>query len=47
MFQAEYSAMSRRLEAEDSPVWAVHDRALARQAAGEDIYLLSVGDASL
>jgi arginine:pyruvate transaminase len=39
--------MSQRLSAVDSPGWAVHDDALARQAAGEDIYLLSVGDPDL
>ena len=47
MFSSRYSAMSQRLSAVDSPGWAVHDDALARQAAGEDIYLLSVGDPDL
>ncbi|MEH6586504.1 MAG: pyridoxal phosphate-dependent aminotransferase [Halioglobus sp.] len=46
-FRPNFSAMSTRLEGGDSPVWAVHDEALVRQAAGEDIYLLSVGDPDL
>ena len=46
-FKPVYSAMSQRLEGDDSAVWAVHDRALERKAAGEDIYLLSVGDPDL
>lgn len=46
-FKPNFSAMSTRLEGDDSPVWAVHDEALARQAEGEDVYLLSVGDPDL
>lgn len=46
-FVTEFSAMSQRLEGDDSAVWAVHDKALERQAAGEDVYLLSVGDPDL
>lgn len=46
-FRPNFSAMSARLEGDDSPVWAVHDEALVRQAAGEDVYLLSVGDPDL
>jgi len=46
-FRGTYSEMSKRLLGEDSPVWAVHDRALQRQAAGDNIYLLSVGDPDL
>ncbi|MEP5568330.1 MAG: pyridoxal phosphate-dependent aminotransferase [Halioglobus sp.] len=46
-FNPRYSAMSTRLEGDDSPVWAVHDEALERQAQGEDVYLLSVGDPDL
>ena len=46
-FSGEFSAVSRRLQADDSAGWAVHDEALAREAAGEDIYLLSVGDPDL
>ena len=38
------SAMSRRLAQPGSDVWAVHYAALARQQAGDDIMLLSVGD---
>jgi arginine:pyruvate transaminase len=46
-FAPRYSALSSRLAGEDSPVWAVHDQALAAQAAGENVYLLSVGDPDL
>lgn len=46
-FKPNFSAMSTRLQGDDSPVWAVHDEALVRQAAGEDVYLLSVGDPDL
>ncbi len=46
-FTATFSAMSQRLQGDPSPVWAVHHRALQRQAAGEDVYLLSVGDPDL
>ncbi len=46
-FSGSFSAMSARLGGDDSPVWAVHDLALQRDARGEDIYLLSVGDPDL
>ena len=46
-FTPVFSAMSQRLEVDDSAVWAVHNRALERRAAGEDVYLLSVGDPDL
>ena len=46
-FVPSFSAASTRLESDDSSVWGVHDEALARQAAGEDISLLSVGDPDL
>lgn len=38
------SAMAQRLEGEASEVWAVHDKALAMKANGEDVILLCVGD---
>ena len=38
------SHLSQRLAAPGSDVWAVHYDAMARQQAGEDIILLSVGD---
>jgi arginine:pyruvate transaminase len=38
------SQVVRRLQAPGASVWAVHEDALARQQAGEDILLLSVGD---
>ncbi len=46
-FSGVFSAMTRRLTGDSSPVWAVHDRAVQRLADGEDIYLLSVGDPDL
>ena len=46
-FNPGFSTMSARLDDDDSPVWAVHNEALARQAEGENIYLLSVGDPDL
>ena len=46
-FLPRYSALTSRLESEESAVWAVHDEALARQAAGENVYMLSVGDPDL
>ncbi|MEX2327729.1 MAG: pyridoxal phosphate-dependent aminotransferase [Pseudomonadales bacterium] len=39
-----YSAVSVRLEAPSSDVWAVHYEALERQGKGDDIIVLSVGD---
>ncbi len=44
MFQPRYARLTDRLAADDSDVWAVHDRALALQRAGVDVILLSVGD---
>ncbi|AFU98118.1 pyridoxal phosphate-dependent aminotransferase [Simiduia agarivorans] len=38
------SAMAHRLDGEASEVWAVHDKALERKSAGDDIILLCVGD---
>lgn len=46
-FSPQYSGLTHRLEADDSPVWAVHEEALERQAGGENVYLLSVGDPDL
>lgn len=46
-FNGGFSALADRLESDDSPVWGVHDAALQRLQAGEDIYLLSVGDPDL
>jgi len=46
-FTGVFSATTRRLAGDSSPVWAVHDRALQRLADGENIYLLSVGDPDL
>jgi arginine:pyruvate transaminase len=43
-FQARYAGITRRLQAEDADVWAVHDRALTMQREGVDVILLSVGD---
>lgn len=39
-----FSRVSKRLATPDGDVWKVHYDALARQAKGEDILLLSVGD---
>lgn len=39
-----YSKMSRRLAAPESDVWQVHEEAMARRAAGEDVTILSLGD---
>jgi arginine:pyruvate transaminase len=38
------SRRSERLAAPDADVWRVHDAALARREAGDDVILLSVGD---
>jgi arginine:pyruvate transaminase len=38
------SRRARRLAAPDADVWRVHEAALARVAAGDDIIVLSVGD---
>jgi arginine:pyruvate transaminase len=46
-FSGRFSALAERLDGEPSGVWAVHDRACALQAAGEEVYLLSVGDPDL
>ena len=39
-----YSQLTRRLAAPGGDVWQIHDEALIRQRAGEDVILLSVGD---
>jgi len=39
-----YSGLTRRLSAPGGDVWQIHEEALQRQRAGEDIILLSVGD---
>jgi arginine:pyruvate transaminase len=39
-----YSQLTRRLAAPGGDVWQIHDEALVRQRAGEDVILLSVGD---
>ena len=39
-----FSALSRRLGGPSEDVWRVHYEALERQAAGEDVVLMSVGD---
>ncbi|MDP5071025.1 MAG: pyridoxal phosphate-dependent aminotransferase [Congregibacter sp.] len=44
MFSPSYARITERLSAQDSDVWAVHDRALAMQRNGVDVILLSVGD---
>ena len=46
-FSARYSSLARRLDGDASGAWAVHERARALQAAGEEVYLLSVGDPDL
>ncbi len=42
-----FSRASERLAVDDSVLWGVHDEALERKAAGEDIILLSIGDPDL
>lgn len=44
MTELNFSRMARRLAAPGGDVWRVHEQALARQQAGEDVILLSVGD---
>ncbi|SFT51514.1 pyridoxal phosphate-dependent aminotransferase [Halomonas saccharevitans] len=39
-----YSQLTNRIAGEGAAAWDIHYRALARQAAGEDITVLSVGD---
>jgi hypothetical protein len=46
-FSGRYSARVERLGGDASGIWAVHERASALRAAGEEIYLLSVGDPDL
>jgi len=46
-FAGRYSALAQRLNGDSSGVWAVHERACAMRSAGEDVYLLSVGDPDL
>ena len=46
-FSGRYSACAERLGGGASGVWAVHERACALRAAGEEVYLLSVGDPDL
>jgi arginine:pyruvate transaminase len=46
-FSGRFSALTERLGGDTSEVWAVHERACALLAAGEEVYLLSVGDPDL
>ena len=39
-----YSRLTERLDTPAGSVWDIHDEAVVRQRAGEDIILLSVGD---
>ena len=39
-----FSTASQRLSTPGGDVWQIHEEALKRQRAGEDIILLSVGD---
>ncbi|SHM29804.1 pyridoxal phosphate-dependent aminotransferase [Vreelandella subglaciescola] len=39
-----YSRLTDRIAGEGAAAWDIHNRALARQAAGEEITVLSVGD---
>ncbi|TXS95240.1 pyridoxal phosphate-dependent aminotransferase [Parahaliea maris] len=47
LFDGDFSALTRRLQDDAAGVWAVHDRACERFEAGEEVYLLSVGDPDL
>jgi arginine:pyruvate transaminase len=46
-FSGRFSALTERLGGDTSEVWAVHERACELLAAGEEVYLLSVGDPDL
>jgi len=46
-FSGRFSALTERLGGDASGVWAVHERACAMRATGEEVYLLSVGDPDL
>lgn len=46
-FTATFSEAANRLESAPDDLWAVHNEALKRQAAGEDIIIMSVGDHDL
>ena len=46
-FDGRTSDLARRLQADSSGVWAVHEHACEQHARGEDVYLLSVGDPDL
>lgn len=39
-----YSSLTHRIAGEGSDAWLVHDLAVTRRAAGDDIILLSIGD---
>ncbi len=39
-----FSSLTQRIAGEGSDAWDVHDLAIKRRAAGEDIFLLSIGD---
>ncbi len=43
-FKARYAALAERLDHAEAAAWAVHDRALDMQKAGDDVVLLSIGD---
>ncbi|MEM7691327.1 MAG: pyridoxal phosphate-dependent aminotransferase [Pseudomonadota bacterium] len=44
MFSQTFSTVTDRLAADDSDVWAVHEKALQMRREGADVLLLSVGD---
>jgi len=46
-FSGRFSAVVERLGGDVSGVWAVHERACALRDAGEEVFLLSVGDPDL
>ncbi len=43
----QFSRASERLQVDNSALWGVHETALARQAAGDDVILFSIGDPDL
>ena len=47
MFKPRFSRTTARLQDDHSGLWSVHNEALGRKEAGEDIILMSVGDPDL
>ena len=47
MFKPNFSQTAARLNVDDGDLWQIHTDAMTRNAAGDDIIIMSVGDPDL